>query len=73
MSRMILEIGAATEEQSKTAHEVARQVEGVSSEIAHNATATHEMSATTLEIASTANGLARISEELAAAMKQFRL
>jgi methyl-accepting chemotaxis protein len=73
MAAMMLEINAAAEEQAHTAAEVSRQVFGVSQEVGRNATATHQMSATTTEIASTANQLARVSEDLAAAMRQFRL
>lgn len=73
MAAMMLEINAAAEEQAHTATEVSRQVFGVSQEVGRNATATHQMSATTTEIASTANQLAKVSEDLAATMRQFRL
>ncbi|MCE1229061.1 MAG: methyl-accepting chemotaxis protein [Firmicutes bacterium] len=73
MSGMLLEIGAATEEQARTSSDVAKRVDEVTRELGQNAAATQEMSATTQEIAQTAGSLARVAEDLSRLMTQFRL
>ncbi|HEX9010411.1 MAG TPA: methyl-accepting chemotaxis protein [Holophagaceae bacterium] len=72
MEDMIRQIGAATEEQSGTASEVARRVEDTSQAVGQNAAATQQLSATVVEVSRTAADLARVSEGLARDVGQFR-
>jgi methyl-accepting chemotaxis protein len=73
MEGMIRQIGAATEEQSGTAGEVARRVEDTSREVGQNAAATHQLAATVQEVARTAADLAQVSEMLAKDVSAFRV
>ena len=70
---MVREIGVATEEQSRTAAEVAQRVEATSREVGQNAAGTQQLSATVQEVTRTASDLACIAEALAVSVGQFQL
>jgi methyl-accepting chemotaxis protein len=73
VARAIQEIGAATEEQTRTSDAVARQVEEAAHGMERSAAATTELSQTVHEIQRTSEELARASEGLAASMRQFQV
>jgi len=73
VANMATEAGVATEEQSRTATEVTRQMEQAAREVGQNASATQQMSATVHEISRTAADLARVSEGLALSVSQFQV
>ncbi len=73
LAAMILEVGAAADEQARTSTEVAEQVDENLSRVAHNATATEEMARTVSEVARTAAELARVAEDQNHVVGQFRV
>jgi len=73
LAAMILEVGAAAEEQARTSAEVAQQVDENLSRVAHNATATEQMARTVSEVANTAAELARVAEDQNHLVGQFRV
>jgi methyl-accepting chemotaxis protein len=73
LAAMILEVGAAAEEQARTSAEVAEQVEENLDRVAHNATATNQMARTVSEVAHTAAELARVAEDQNHLVGQFRV
>ena len=73
LAAMILEVGAAADEQARTSTEVAEQVDENLSRVAHNATATEEMARTVSEVARTAAELARVAEDQNHLVGQFRV
>ncbi|MDP2876046.1 MAG: methyl-accepting chemotaxis protein [Holophaga sp.] len=66
------EIGSATEEQERTADEVAAQVEQTAKSSEHSAAASTELAATVEEVNRTAEYLANIAEELSASLAGFK-
>ena len=62
LAAMILEVGAAADEQARTSAEVAEQVDENLARVASNATATGQMARTVAEVAHTAAELARVAE-----------
>jgi methyl-accepting chemotaxis protein len=73
VARAIQEIGAATEEQTRTSDAVARQVEEGAQGMERSSAATTELSHTVAEVQKTAEELARASEGLAAIALQFKV
>jgi methyl-accepting chemotaxis protein len=73
LAAMILEVGAAADEQARTSAEVAEQVETNLQRVAANATATREMARTVTEVASTAAELARIADNQNHLVGQFKV
>ncbi|NWJ41345.1 MAG: hypothetical protein HXX12_10270 [Geothrix sp.] len=73
LAAMILEVGAAADEQARTSTEVAEQVDENLSRVAHNATATEQMARTVSEVARTAAELARVAEDQNHLVGQFRV
>lgn len=73
LAAMILEVGAAAEEQSRTSAEVADQVDLNLTRVAQNTTATQEMARTVAEVATTAAELAQVAEGQNQLVGQFRL
>ncbi|MDR3684242.1 MAG: methyl-accepting chemotaxis protein [Geothrix sp.] len=73
VARAIQEIGAATEEQTRTSDAVARQVEEGAQGMERSSAATTELSHTVAEVQKTAEELARASEGLAALVQQFQV
>jgi methyl-accepting chemotaxis protein len=70
---MTKEMQTATAEQSKTSHEVTRQLDTVSAQVAQNSAATTQMSASIQEVNRTAGDLARASENLRTAVDAYRV
>jgi methyl-accepting chemotaxis protein-1 (serine sensor receptor) len=66
------EIGSATEEQERTADEVAAQVEQTAKSSEHSAAASTELAATVEEVNRTAEYLANIAEELSSSLARFK-
>jgi methyl-accepting chemotaxis protein len=73
LAAMILEVGAAADEQSRTSAEVAEQVDENLDRVASNATATSQMARTVSEVARTAAELARVADDQNHQMGQFKL
>jgi len=73
VARAIQEIGAASEEQTRTSDTVARQVEEGAQGMERSSAATTELSHTVAEVQKTAEELAHASEGLAALVQQFRV
>ena len=73
LAGMILEVGAAAEEQARTSQEVAQQVDQNLDRVAHNATAANQMAGTVAEVARTAADLARVADDQNHEMGQFKL
>ncbi len=73
LAAMILEVGAAADEQAHTSTEVAQQVDENLDRVAHNATATEQMARTVAEVARTAAELARVAEDQNHVVGQFRV
>ncbi|GLH73337.1 hypothetical protein GETHLI_18390 [Geothrix limicola] len=73
LAAMILEVGAAADEQARTSTEVAEQVDQNLGRVAHNATATEQMARTVSEVARTAAELARVAEDQNQLVGQFRV
>jgi methyl-accepting chemotaxis protein len=73
LAAMILEVGAAADEQARTSAEVAEQVDLNLDRVANNATATSQMARTVAEVASTAAELARVAEGQNHQVGQFKL
>jgi methyl-accepting chemotaxis protein len=73
LAAMILEVGAAADEQARTSAEVAEQVEANLDRVASNATATTQMARTVAEVARTAAELARVAEDQNHQVGQFRV
>jgi methyl-accepting chemotaxis protein len=73
LAAMILEVGAAADEQAHTSTEVAQQVDENLDRVAHNATATEQMARTVSEVASTAAELARVADGQNHVVGQFRV
>jgi methyl-accepting chemotaxis protein len=73
LAAMILEVGAAADEQARTSTEVAQQVDENLDRVAHTATATGQMARTVTEVARTAAELARVAEEQNHLVGQFRV
>jgi methyl-accepting chemotaxis protein len=73
LAGMILEVGAAAEEQARTSLEVAEQLDVNLARLASNATATSQMARTVAEVARTAAELARVAEDQNHQVGQFRL
>ena len=72
LASAIAEITAATEEQGRTAEEVASQVEASAHATARSAAATTELAQTVEEVNRTGEYLARIAEGLASSVAQFK-
>jgi methyl-accepting chemotaxis protein len=68
----ILEIGTASEEQSRASQEVAHQVEQVAESIVHSAAASTELAHTIQEVRQTSDHLSQTADNLARAMAHFR-
>ncbi|MDP1831027.1 MAG: methyl-accepting chemotaxis protein [Geothrix sp.] len=66
-------IGNAAGEQVRITHEVDTLVERVSGDVARNASASHQLSATVSEVASTATELSHIAESIRAEVAMFRV
>jgi methyl-accepting chemotaxis protein len=73
LAAMILEVGAAADEQARTSAEVAEQVDVNLERVAHNAAATSQMARTVSEVAHTAAELARVADDQNHQVGQFRL
>ena len=73
LAAVILEVGAAADEQARTSAEVAEQVEENLDRVAHNASASAQMAQTVAEVARTAADLARVAEDQHQQVGQFRL
>jgi methyl-accepting chemotaxis protein len=73
LAAMILEVGAAADEQARTSAEVAEQVDVNLGRVASNATATNEMARTVSEVARTAAELARVAEDQNQQVGQFKV
>ncbi|MDR3683919.1 MAG: methyl-accepting chemotaxis protein [Geothrix sp.] len=73
LAAMILEVGAAAEEQARTSAEVAEQVDVNLERVENNAAATSQMARTVAEVAHTAAELARVAEDQNHQVGQFRL
>ncbi|WP_306590814.1 methyl-accepting chemotaxis protein [Geothrix sp. 21YS21S-4] len=73
LAAVILEVGAAADEQARTSTEVAEQVDANLDRIAQNATATREMARTVAEVSNTASELARIADSQHHAVSQFKV
>ncbi len=73
LAAMILEVGAAADEQARTSAEVAEQVDVNLGRVAHNAAATSQMAHTVAEVAQTAAELARVADDQNHLVGQFRL
>lgn len=66
-------IGVAAGEQARISREVGSLVGRVSEDVARNAAASHQLSATISEVASTAGELSRIAESIRGEVAQFRV
>jgi methyl-accepting chemotaxis protein len=66
------EIGAAADEQDRTAQDLARRTEAASAATGRSAAASQQLTATVDEVNRTADHLARIAEQLAASLARFR-
>jgi methyl-accepting chemotaxis protein len=73
LAAMILEVGAAADEQARTSNEVAQQVDENLSRVAHTASATGQMARTVAEVATTAAELARVAEDQNHVVGQFKV
>ncbi len=73
LAAMILEVGAAADEQARTSNEVAQQVDENLDRVAHTASATGQMARTVAEVASTAAELARVAEDQNHVVGQFKV
>jgi methyl-accepting chemotaxis protein len=73
LAAMILEVGAAADEQARTSNEVAQQVDENLSRVAHTASATGQMARTVAEVATTAAELARVAENQNHLVGQFKV
>ena len=73
LAAMILEVGAAADEQAHTSAEVAQQVDENLGRVAHTATATGQMARTVSEVAHTAAELAKVAEDQNHLVGQFRV
>ena len=73
LAAMILEVGAAADEQARTSNEVAQQVDENLSRVAHTAAATGQMARTVAEVATTAAELARVAEDQNQVVGQFKV
>jgi methyl-accepting chemotaxis protein len=73
LAAMILEVGAAADEQARTSAEVAEQVDINLDRVAHNATATREMARAVAEVARTAADLAGVADSQSHLVGQFRV
>jgi methyl-accepting chemotaxis protein len=66
-------IGQAASEQVQISREVGTLVARVSGDVAHNASASHQLSATVSEVASTASELSHIAESIRGEVAMFRV
>jgi methyl-accepting chemotaxis protein len=73
LASMILEVGAAADEQARTSAEVSEQVDENLDRVARNAEATEQMARMVVEIASTAAELARVAENQNHLVSQFKV
>ena len=73
LAAMILEVGAAADEQARTSAEVAEQVDINLDRVAHNATATREMARAVAEVARTAADLAGVADGQNHLVGQFKV
>ena len=73
LAAMILEVGAAADEQARTSNEVAQQVDENLSRVASTASATGQMARTVAEVAHTAAELARVAEDQNHLVGQFKV
>jgi methyl-accepting chemotaxis protein len=73
LASMILEVGAAADEQARTSSEVAQQVDENLDRVGRNAEATGQMARMVSEIASTAAELARVAENQNQLVGQFKV
>ena len=73
LAAMILEVGAAADEQARTSNEVAQQVDENLNRVAHTASATVQMARTVAEVAHTASELARVAEDQNHVVGQFKV
>ena len=73
LAAMILEVGAAADEQARTSAELAEQVDTNLARVAENATATQEMARTVAEVARTAAELAGVADSQNRLVGQFKL
>ena len=73
LAAMLLEVGAAADEQARTSTEVSEQVEENLDRVASNATASNQMARTVAEVARTAAELARVADDQNHQVGQFRV
>jgi methyl-accepting chemotaxis protein len=73
LAAMILEVGAAADEQARTSAEVAEQVDVNLDRVAQNANATSQLARTVSEVAHTAAELARVAADQNQQVGQFRV
>ena len=73
LASMILEVGAAADEQARTSAEVAQQVDENLASVARNAEATSQMARMVTEVASTAGELARVADNQNHLVSQFKV
>ena len=73
LAAMILEVGAAADEQARTSAELAEQVDANLTRVAHNARATQEMARAVAEVARTAAELAGVAEGQNRLVGQFKV
>ncbi len=73
LAAMILEVGAAADEQARTSAEVAEQVDENLARVGSNAAATGQMARTVTEVARTAADLARVAEDQNHLVGQFKV
>ena len=73
LASVLLEVGAAADEQARTSAEVAEQVDVNLDRVAHNAAATGQMAQTVAEVARTAAELARVAEDQNQQVGQFQV
>ena len=73
LREMLAVISQATQEQTRTGREAAEQIEQSAAEAARNASASTQMSATTLEIKGAVKHLDEIAEALVHAVDRFKI
>ncbi len=73
VASMITEIGVAAEEQARTSHEVARQVNLSADQVGSRAAATTELAHTVEEIGRSAEELSHVAERLSAQVRRFKV
>ena len=72
LSQLIVEIGRASEAQTRISDEVAKAVQEGANQATQNASATTQLASSVQEVSRTADELARIAEQLADTVAQFQ-